>query len=325
MATFRKQLKTDEDTGFGYNRSMYGKRLLTPDGRPNVQITGLPVYERLSWYHTLIGMKTLTFLIVIFTSFLVINIVFAGVYLLIGMDHLSGINPKNDFEKIFDAFFFSTQTFTTVGYGRISPTGYLTSFIASFQAFSGLLFFAVATGLFYARFSRPKAFIRFSSHALIAPYKDGLGLMFRLAPFKNNSLTAAEVKVVLALVQREGSQELNRFYALPLERSRIDALFSTWTVVHPIDEESPLAGLSEAELHHTELELMVYLRAFDDTFSNTVVARASYMNDQFVRGARFLPMFYRSSRTGKTVVDISKIDGFERVNVPEPVTGSVSF
>lgn len=323
MAMSRKQLKTDEDTGFGFNRSMYGKRLIMPDGRPNVQITGLPVYERLSWYHTLIDMKSLTFLTVIFSSFVIINIIFAGIYLIIGMDHLSGINPKNDFQKVFDAFFFSTQTFTTVGYGRISPTGYLTSFIASFQAFSGLLFFAVATGLFYARFSRPKAFIRFSSHALIAPYKEGTALMFRLAPYKNNSLTAAEVKVVLAVVQRENNQELNRFYALPLERSRIDALFSTWTVVHPIDESSPLAGVGHDELQAMELELMVYLRAFDDTFSNTVVARASYMNDQFVMGGRFLPMFYRSPKTGKTVVDISKIHGFERVELP--VTESVSF
>src|SRR6476469_5245881 len=177
-----REIQTDDNTGFGFKRSLYGKRFLTPDGKPNVRLTGLRVWERLSWYHTLIEMRSMHFLAIIFSSFVLINIVFASVYLAIGIDHLSGIQPNNQAEKLSDAFFFSTQTFTTVGYGRISPTGYLTSFVASFQAFCGLLFFAVATGLFYARFSRPKAFIRFSSHALIAPYKEGISVMLRLAP-----------------------------------------------------------------------------------------------------------------------------------------------
>jgi inward rectifier potassium channel len=320
-----RNLKTDDNTGFGFNRSLYGKRFLTHDGRPNVKLAGLPPWERLSWYHTLIGIGTTRFLAIIFSSFVLINIIFAAIYLLIGIDHLSGIQPNNQLEKLSDAFFFSTQTFTTVGYGRISPTGYLTSFIASFQAFCGLLFFAVATGLFYARFSRPKAFIRFSSRALVAPYRDGMSLMVRLAPFKNNSLTEAEIKVVLALAPKETASGLNRFYALKLERSKIDALFSSWTIVHPIDEDSPLADMSLDEIRNTEMELIIYLKAFDDTFSNTVVARASYMNDQIVVGARFKTIHLKSTSQGQTVVDLSKLNDHELIEVKDQaILSSVS-
>jgi inward rectifier potassium channel len=233
MSKNRQPLKTDDHTGFGYNRNLYGKRFLTPDGKRNVKLAGLRSWEQLSWYHTLIGMGPASFLAVIFGSFILINIFFAAIYLLIGIDHLSGIEANTELETIANSFFFSTQTFTTVGYGRISPTGYLTSFVASFQAFCGLLYFAVATGLFYARFSRPKAFVRFSSKALISPYRDGLAVMVRFAPYKNNSLTDAEVKVVLVLAPKEGTSDPNRFYALPLELAKIDALFSSWTVVHP--------------------------------------------------------------------------------------------
>ena len=315
-----REIQTDDNTGFGFKRSLYGKRFLTPDGKPNVRLTGLRVWERLSWYHTLIEMRSMHFLAIIFSSFVLINIVFASVYLAIGIDHLSGIQPNNQAEKLSDAFFFSTQTFTTVGYGRISPTGYLTSFVASFQAFCGLLFFAVATGLFYARFSRPKAFIRFSSHALIAPYKEGISVMLRLAPFKNNSLTEAEIKVVLAIAPKQSADGVNRFYALKLERSKIDALFSSWTVVHPIDEYSPLADMTPDEIRNTEMELIVYLKAFDDTFSNTVVARTSYMDDQIVVGARFRTLHKKATDKGQTVVDLSLLSEYEMVRLYEPVT-----
>lgn len=325
MGSRRQSIKTDENTGFGFNRSLYGKRFLTSDGRSNVKQTGLPVWQRLSWYHTLIEMKSGTFLAVIFSSFVAINILFAAIYLAIGIDHLSGIDPKNELEKVSDAFFFSTQTFTTVGYGRINPTGYLTSFIASFQAFSGLLFFAVATGLFYARFSRARAFIRFSSKAIIAPYREGSALMVRLAPYKNNSLTDAEVKLILAMARQEGGTEVNKFYALPLERSRIDLLSSTWTIVHPIDENSPLTDMTVEEIRATEMEVMVYLKAFDDTFSNTVVARASYMFEQIIVGAKFRSMLGQPSAKGQTIVDISKIDDFDIVPIKLPTIQKTSY
>ncbi|HSB93779.1 MAG TPA: ion channel [Flavitalea sp.] len=324
MSNKRPPLQTDDNTGFGFNRALYGKRFLTPEGRPNVKLAGLKTWERLSWYHTLIGMGSAQFLAVIFGSFILFNILFAAIYLSIGIDHLSGIEAKTELEKVSNAFFFSTQTFTTVGYGRINPTGYLTSFVASFQAFCGLLYFAVATGLFYARFSRPKAFVRFSRNALIAPYKDGAAVMIRLAPYKNNALTEAEIKVVLALAPKPGTSDLNKFYALPLERSKIDALFSSWTVVHPIDELSPLAEMSLEEIRNTEMELIVYLKAFDDTFSNTVVARASYMSDQIIPGARFSAIHRKSTHKGETVVDISRLDHYELTELHEPAIASSS-
>src|SRR5215218_6361661 len=114
MSKTRTPIQTDENTGFGFNRSLYGKRFLTPDGRPNVRLAGLKAWERLSWYHTLIGMSSARFLAIIFGSFILINIFFAAVYLTIGIDHLSGIEANDNLEKVSNAFFFSTQTFTTV-------------------------------------------------------------------------------------------------------------------------------------------------------------------------------------------------------------------
>ena len=131
-----------------------------------------------------------------------------------------------------------------MGYGRISPTGFVTSLVATFEAFLGLLSFAIATGLFYGRFSRPQAFLKYSRHAPISPYKEGIALMLRMAPAKNNSLSEVEVKLTAALRLDESGKYMNRFYPLTLEFSKVNGLTLSWTLVHPIDERSPLYNLT---------------------------------------------------------------------------------
>src|ERR1700676_2251087 len=204
-------LKSEDNTGFGVNSNNSAGRFYNRQGRANVTKRGVGILDSLSWYHTMLGMRTGKFLVLLFLIYIMINLVFAGIYYLIGIEHLQGIKASSPLKNFTEVFFFSTQTFTTVGYGRISPTGFLTSALATFEAFLGLLSFAIATGLFYGRFSRPQPFLKFSHNALIAPYKNGSAVMLRMSPYKNNILSEAEVKLTMAMqVEEDGKMAKDR-------------------------------------------------------------------------------------------------------------------
>lgn len=295
------------NTGFGSNAADYGGRFLNPDGSPNIIISDIGRFEKISWYHTMLGLKNWKFLVLIVSFFISINLVFALVYYAMGVEHLSGMVYHNNLEKFTEAFFFSCQTFTTVGYGRINPVGFAPSAIASLEALLGLLSFAIVTGLFYGRFARPKAFLKFSDTAILAPYKNINALMLRVSPYKNTSLTDAEAKVTLGMsVEVNGKME-NRFYPLELEFKTVTALTLSWTIVHPITEDSPLYNLNEEDYKKTQGEILIYLKAFDDMFANTVTIRKSYTFQEIVIGAKFVPMFKRSRSQTKTVLHINKL------------------
>ncbi len=306
---------TDFATGLGTNPSWTGGRFLHKNGRPNIERRGLGWMDRHSWYHTFLQLSRWKFFGVLLIIYISINLVFATLYFIIGTEHLMGILGETVWEKYLECFFFSTQTFTTLGYGRISPVGALASGLATFEAFLGLLNFAIATGLFYGRFSRPQAFIRFSDNALIAPYRDGIALMFRLAPYKNNYLSNAHVKLTLARTEDDNGKPVSRFYALPLEMDRVNALNLSWTVVHPINEQSPLYGTTLEDWMQSQSELMIFLEAFDDTFSNTVIARTSYMGDELVVGARFEPMYHKSTDGRVTVMELDMLNAYDQADI----------
>lgn len=322
MATRKRfgNLRQEENTGFGTNSSSSGGRYFNRRGGANVEKSGVGLLEKYSWYHTMLQMRRGKFLLLLFIIYVLINLAFAGVYYLIGVEHLQGAHTGSAWKEFTEVFFFSTQTFTTVGYGRISPTGFATSGVATFEAFLGLLSFAIATGLFYGRFSRPQAFLRFSRNALIAPYKDGTALMFRMAPYKNNSLSEAEVKLTLGMRVEENGKMVNRFYTLAMEISKINALALSWTIVHAIDEKSPLYGFTRRDIEEADLEVLVFVKAFDEVFANTVVARTSYVSKEIVWGGKFRMMYYRSEDNRSTILDLDKLNDFDRVELPQPVT-----
>ncbi|MFN4028349.1 MAG: ion channel, partial [Flavobacterium sp.] len=206
MAFLKKinaKAKTDSNTGFGVNPGSYGGRFLTKNGNANIKRTGIGFFDGISWFHTMVNIPRWKFMLIILLFYFVVNLCFASVYYLIGVEHLKGINAEKAMDQFGQAFFFSIQTYTTVGYGHISPSGFLTSFVAAFEALFGLLSFAIATGLFYGRFSMPKAFLRFSENALIAPYQSGTALMIRMSPFKNTHLTDAEAKITVGMTVEE--------------------------------------------------------------------------------------------------------------------------
>lgn len=327
MATFnnRNKFRDIVNTGFGANSNAEGGRLINPDGSTNLKKTGMHFWERISLYHTLLRMNRIQFLLSIFILYTCINVFFALVYFFIGVEHLSGIDEKQTTAyKLLTAFFFSSQTLTTVGYGHISPSGILTNFVASLESLLGILTFAVVTGLIYGRFSRPRAYMLFSDNILIAPYKDGKALMLRMTTFKNNHLTDVEAQLTLAIHVKEGNKTVTRFYPLPLELSKVISLALSWTIVHPINEESPLYNFTKEQIADSKLEVMVNMKAFDDHFSNVVQQRTSYIHTQVVYGAKFLPMFEREPGGQYTVLELDKINLHEKVELPETVSTLVS-
>jgi inward rectifier potassium channel len=307
--------KAEINTGFGSNASNYGGRFINKDGSPNVEKRGVGYFERISWYHTMLDMSNLKFISVLLAFYIAINFVFASVYFFNGIENLNGIEGNSFLEKFGGAYFFSAQTFTTVGYGHISPNGFLTSAIAAFEALIGLLSFAIATGLFYARFSKPKAHLLFSSNALIAPFNGATALMMRIAPHKNTSFTDAEAKVTLGLTVTENGQTSNKFFTLDLEYSKINSLTLSWTLVHPITEESPLFGISKEDFENTSGEIIIAIKTFDDMFSTTVAARSSYTFEEVVYGAKFNPMFSRDEKRNMTVLNLDKLNEYQMMEL----------
>jgi inward rectifier potassium channel len=318
MAVFKKKinnLKSEENTGFGTNATNYGGRYIAKNGNANVQKTGISILNRISWFHTLLDLSAWKFQLIILSFFILINFFFATIYYLIGVDHLNGITATTEIEKFGQAYFFSAQTFTTVGYGHINPSGFLTSAIAATEALAGLLGFALATGLLYGRFSKPKAYLKFSENAVIAPFKDGLGLMMRVAPYKNTNLTDAEARVTLGLIVDENGKKINRFFQLDLEYEKVNALTLSWTLVHPITENSPLFGFSKEDFQNQKGEILVFIKAFDEMFSNIVAIRTSYLFNEVVFGAKFIQMYEHSQDNTKTLLHLEKLNMFEMVSV----------
>jgi hypothetical protein len=315
-----KNIKNDTaataNTGFGTNASNYGGRFVNIDGTPNIEKRGIGFFERFSWFHSMLSISGGRFFLIILFFYVSVNLLFTLIYYLIGVEHLNGLHTNTEAQKFMEAFFFSTQTFTTVGYGRISPTGFAMNAVSSFQALIGLLSFAVATGLMYGRFSRPKAYLKFANIATISPYKEISALMVRVTPYKNTTLTDAEAKITMVLISDDEGKTVNRFFNLDLELKTINAFTLSWTVVHPITEESPLHGFTKDDFKNLKGEIIVFIKAFDDMFSNTVIARTSYTFDEVSYGVKFVPMFHRDNQRDITILDLDKLDLVETVNLP---------
>lgn len=311
-----KNAQVNNETGLGTNTSLAGGRFFNKNGVPNMQVQGLPFWRRLNLYHSMLSMPRWKFLAVIIAFFVVVNLFFAGIYLLIGIDHLGGMVAGSDAEKFGEAFFFSAQTFTTVGYGRINPIGFMASLAASLEALTGLMSFALVTGLLYGRFARPRAYIRYSKNALFAPFRDGVALMFRMVPYTKNYLLNVEVKVTLAVKISEDGQMKNKFYNMPLDIAKATTMTANWTLVHVINEESPLFGFSKEDIANAEAEILVFVQGFDESFSNTVVSRASYNFEEFVYGAKFLPMYHPNENHTSTILHIDKLDDITEAALP---------
>ena len=240
-----------------------------------------------------------------------VNTLFASIYSLIGIENLTGIHGLSPFEQFMEAFFFSAQTITTLGYGQVAPLGLLANIVAAIESLLGLLFFALATGLFYGRFSKPISKIKFSQKAIIAPYQDINGFMFRLVNPQKNELLDVEINVSVSMKRK--NSELRDFHILDLERDNVRFFPSMWTVVHPIDKNSPLSELSKSDYFEKDLEFIAMLKAFDESSGQMVYSRSSYKPEEIEWGQKFV---YAAKRdNGKLLVDVSRINESEKAEL----------
>ena len=281
------------------------RRIINKDGSFNVHRSGT-TWRDFHPYLQLINMSWPGFLGWLFLGYLVINTLFAAAYYALPHGQLEGVDAPDKFHRFLNGFFFSAHTLSTVGYGNFAPRGMAANFIASFESLVGVLGFAVATGLLFGRVSRPSARIGFSENMLVSPYQDGTSLQFRVVNRRANSVMELEARILLMTVQSENGEPRRNYQLLKLERDRVLFLPLTWTVVHPIDSESPLAGKTGEDLKRLEAEVLILIKAHDDTFNQTVIARHSYRHDEILWGPRFAPAFF-VDEDGDLVLELRKV------------------
>lgn len=304
--------KEIQDLGFGsVVTGQSRERLLNPDGSFNVQRTGLNKFSSINLYHTLISMSWRLFLSLILLLYFLSNVFFGGLYALIGPEALvdtSGAPFANIFIR---GFFFSVQTFATIGYGTIHPVGVIPNLLVTIESYYSLLANALITGVVFARFARPTAKIVFSKVAVIAPYRDEKALMFRIVNGRNNQLIEVAAQVMFARFVNENGRTVRRFDILALERRKVTFFPLTWTIVHPIDEGSPLYGLTENDMAGTDAEILILLTAMDETFAQVVHTRSSYKPNDIKFGHKFVSI-YNEVEDGETIsIDVHRLSEIE--------------
>lgn len=280
-------------------------RVINEDGSFNVRRRGVR-WQDVNLYLRLINLSWPEFLITVFFAYLTANALFAVGYFLQGPGELQGSDAPTAFGRFLNDFFFSAQTLSTLGYGTIAPRGISASALSSLEAMVGLMGFALATGLLFGRFSRPSARIGFSRNMIVAPYQDTTSLQFRVVNLRVNPIIELGARVMLMTVEENGGELKRKFTLLELERPSIVFFPLTWTVVHPIDKDSPLFGKTAEELKKLHAEVLILLKGFDDTFSQTVHARYSYRYEEITWNARFAPAF-AVDESGTAVVDVDKV------------------
>ena len=297
--------KPSFDPGLTQQFSGILRRAINKDGSFNVRRIG-GSWRHIHPYLHLINMSWSAFLGTVFLGYVVVNTIFATLYYALGPNQIRGADSVDGLGRFLNAFFFSAQTLTTVGYGSFAPGGIAANTLAALEAMIGLMGFALATGLLFGRVSKPSAKIGFSDNMLMAPYQDRTSLQFRVVNLRSNVLIELEASVLLMTVEGPAGQLARKYEPLTLERQRVFFFPLTWTVVHPVDETSPLFGKTPAELEALQAEVLILIKGFDDTFSQTVNARYSYRYDEIVWGAKFSPAFHIDG-DGQIVLEVDQV------------------
>jgi inward rectifier potassium channel len=301
------------DLGFGSRVSnQFHARFLNRDGTFNVRREGLPWLQSLNLYHSLLTISWPRFHALVVLTYFAANVAFALGYLACGPHAIDGSTATTFGGRFADAFFFSVQTMGTVGYGRLSPMGLAANLLVTLETLAGLLGLALATGLLFARFSRPQARILFSERAVIAPYRGGRAFEFRIANQRSSELIDIHATVVFTRMETSHGRRSRKYHNLKLERDHVMFFPLHWVIVHPIGADSPLAETDAKALHESEAEFLVLLTATDETFSQVVHARSSYKPHEIEWDAKYSDMFHDASN-GSLRADLSRLHDVERI------------
>jgi len=304
-----------EDLGFGTKGAESRVRLLNHDGSFNIRRKGLPFLKWFSAYHFLIQIPWWKFNLLVLATYAVINAIFGGIYMLVGLDGLTSIDGQTLADRYIQSIFFSSQALTTVGFGRVAPVSTGANIVTAIESLVGLMSLALATGLLYGRFSLPVAKIIFSHQAVVAPYERITGFMFRVANQRTNQLIEVSATVNMSRLETNANgQKYRQFHELPLERDSVNFFHLSWTIVHPIDESSPLYGITKEELDESDAEFLIMLKGFDDTFSQNVHARTSYKASEVVFGRKFKGII-QTGPDGVTEIELDRIHDHQEASL----------
>lgn len=309
-------LPADEPRDLGFGSVMGGarqRRLIERDGSFTARRVGFPPLSYLNGYHALLTMTWPKFLGIVTASYALINALFALAFQLLGAGALGGQGAEQFGGAFLRSFFFSVATFATIGYGNVFPVGAAANWLVTFESLVGLLFVALLTGLVFARFARPTAALMFSDVAVVAPYQGKTGFMFRIANARSNQLMELEAKVLYSRLDGQG----RRYDQLKLERTKVVFFPLSWTIVHPIDETSPLWGLSHHELAARDAEFDILMSGIDESFAQQVQARSSYKPHEIVFGKKFTNIYNPVHPDGSVSINVSRLSEVEDAPLEE--------
>jgi inward rectifier potassium channel len=314
VAVPRSSEEEFKDLGFGTEVARGARqRLLNRDGTFNVTREGLNPLSALSLYHWLLIISWSKLLGFLTASYIAVNALFAFAFLVCGPDALQSATGSFAGHPFYRAFFFSVDTFATIGYGNIIPVGVAANTLVTIEALVNILAIALATGVIFSRFSRPSARIVYSRNAIVAPYRERTALEFRIANGRTSQLIEVQIQVILTKLEQVDGTSVRKFYDLELERQHVVFFTLSWTVVHPIEPSSPIWGFTKQDLLDADAEVLILLTGTDETLSQTVHSRSSYKAHEIVWGAKFGNMFLRTEAAGIIGMNLNRIHDIEIV------------
>ncbi len=303
-----------QDPGIGTSFERTLDRLVAKDGSFRVQRIGQLSGLR-EGFVALATMPVWRLVTTFIAAYLTMNVIFGSLYMLIGVQNIGNADLTSMGGKWMSAIGMSVQTLTTVGYGSLFPNSTAAWIVAAIEGVFGILGFSLISAVIYARFARPTTRLAYSDIALIAPFQGGWSLQLRVANKRSTLLVEIEARVMLVMADVDDQGERLNYYNLKLQFDKVSFLPLSWTLVHPVTAESPLAGLSHEELIQRRAEIIVILKGIDEGYMQQVIARHSFRYDEMVWGGRFQRPF--SARNGTMHLDLAKLSDFNGVEAPE--------